>query len=112
MCPDAPCETRWRMNHRDMVRETQRKFREAHPNNLAMRIRLYRLRHPERKATRQQRLAWKFLQDNYRLLGSECEFCGGTEYLRAHHPDYGCPEIFLTCCSRCHSFMHKGTKQP
>ena len=41
-------------------------------------------------------------------LASSCEFCGRTEKLRRHHPDYDFIGIYLTCCRQCHWWVHNG----
>lgn len=40
-------------------------------------------------------------------LSSKCELCSSTEHLLRHHVDYDYPEIIVTVCSECHSYIHK-----
>jgi predicted RNA-binding Zn-ribbon protein involved in translation (DUF1610 family) len=36
-------------------------------------------------------------------LGDKCVFCGSTEYLERHHPDYAKPLDVLTVCRSCNA---------
>lgn len=40
-------------------------------------------------------------------LAEACEFCEEKESLVRHHPDYDYPEIYVTCCSMCHQWIHR-----
>lgn len=42
-------------------------------------------------------------------LASECEFCGSTRNLQRHHFDYEFPQLFVTCCTRCHYYADRTT---
>ena len=44
-------------------------------------------------------------------LATTCEFCGETDRLLHHHPDYEYPELYVTCCSVCHRWIHMGYKE-
>ena len=43
------------------------------------------------------------LADRKTTLGSKCEFCGSTEYLERHHPDYSKPLEVITVCKSCNA---------
>lgn len=40
----------------------------------------------------------------------KCEFCGATETLVRHHPDYDYPLIVVVCCKSCHGYIHAELK--
>jgi len=124
----------WNKRHPERMREAQRRFKEAHPNYFLEYQRKYQpkwreknkervrqisrnflRRHPNKnkkrpKPTVLQQQAWQFIHANPHLVGSQCEFCGETEDLVGHHPDYHYPKIIVTCCSSCHMYIHKGVK--
>jgi len=50
--------------------------------------------------------AYNFLKHCDCSMASACEFCGATENLVRHHPDYDYPEIFVTVCKSCHNWIH------
>lgn len=39
-------------------------------------------------------------------IGGACEYCGSTDNLDRHHPDYSQAEIVVTVCRRCHVAIH------
>lgn len=115
-------------------REYSKKWRAEHPDYLAPSkiknphyARDYWRAHPQTEVQKQHRKDWnarhlerepknrskvKRFAQNYALhnlpLEKECEFCGETENLHRHHPDYDFPEIIVTCCGSCHLFIHRG----
>jgi len=44
------------------------------------------------------------------ITGKECENCGATDKLHAHHPDYSKPLEIVTLCVPCHELVHHGVK--
>jgi hypothetical protein len=114
--------------HREQRQEYQKQWRQRHPKY----NRDWHVRHPEYNKehgkifnkknpnrnygnstrTPKQWRAHNYVQRHPELLLSQCELCPDdniqTENLRGHHPDYDYPEIFVTICSSCHNFIHKG----
>jgi len=75
-------------------KEWRRQYREAENK-------LQRMRNPlGKKQRRCEKIAEKL------PLGEFCEFCGKVEGLLRHHPDYNLPEIYVTCCCKCHKWLH------
>jgi len=82
----------WNEEHK----ETKRKYNLNHPN-----------RYNNKTRTKEQVRAHNLIQSHPELKGKECEFCGSTENLVTHHPDYQYPSITVTCCVSCHLIIHK-----
>jgi hypothetical protein len=89
---------KWNHEHPESRRKSERKWNEKHPN----RDNGNSVRVP--KQWRAQAIAETI------PLGDFCELCSATENLMRHHPDYAYPEFFITCCSSCHNFIHKGVE--
>jgi len=102
---------KYNQSHREQRHEYDRKFRAEHPGFTAVRSKRYynpeakRIRNIKwREANKEKTLAEHYA-NNHKLRGKECEFCGSTENLTAHHPDYSFPDIIVTCCSVCHWYV-------
>ena len=81
MTPEHPCEKNWRLRNKEHKRTYLKNWR-TYQKNKAHRI-----------------------VDRKSALNSQCEFCGSTNDLEGHHPDYQYPEIFVTCCKSCHTWL-------
>jgi hypothetical protein len=92
----------WAHNHQEQVSTYLKKWNDAHPQRY----------NGNATRTPEQWKAQGYVQRHQELLGSECELCPEdnkqTKNLTAHHLDYDFPEIIVTCCRRCHSFVHRG----
>lgn len=89
---------KWRENHREQVREAARKRYKLNPES-AESIKA-------RRSTQQHR-AGDYVYRHPELRGATCEFCGATDRIRAHHPDYDEPHIVVTTCGACHKWVHE-----
>ena len=101
-----PCEQKWKDDHKEQIRECGRQWRLNHPNyqrtlQSNKQKREWKLRNPKK-------IKVHTYARHHSSLASNCEFCGSTENLQYHHPDYDYPEIFVTCCIKCHGYIHGG----
>ena len=80
MTPEHPCEKKWRAKNKEHKRSYLKAWRT--PEKV-------KAHHATAKVQ----------------LGSKCEFCGSTKDLEGHHPDYSLPEIVITCCKSCHTWL-------
>jgi len=79
---------KWYYRHKQEVINYQRKYRK---DRKKLAVHSIRKHHPEKQP-----------------LANICEFCGINEGLIRHHPEYDMPEVYVTCCRRCHWWIHKG----
>jgi hypothetical protein len=86
----------WRINNRDKLKQYNENWMNKHG---------FRKRPVLSKKVR---FAENIIRTYPELKAKECEFCGATENLYAHHPDYDYPLVVVTCCSSCHAFIHRG----
>jgi hypothetical protein len=124
----------YRKAHSEENKEYMKKWIDRHPEYNAQR-RQWRIEHPERTRIWQKNTKHSNESREHRLLeqakwreqnaervkmysyihGHEkdfplangCEFCEDKELLVRHHPDYEYPEIYVTCCSMCHQWIHR-----
>lgn len=67
--------------------------------------------HPHRNNNNSNRRPeqWRAQQKAEKIpLADFCELCPDNEKREAtqrHHPDYTFPEIFVSCCTSCHSYV-------
>jgi len=101
-CPHGIKPTR---NCRECRREASRNHYQKHKDGENSRKKEYLRRNPEKRRAHNYVLYHKL------PLASKCEFCLNVENLERHHPDYDYPEIFITCCSLCHSNADKTTEE-
>lgn len=52
-----------------------------------------------------KRIAHDYVYQHPEIKQKECEFCGSTKNLEAHHPDYAYPQIIVTACTKCHHWL-------
>ena len=113
-------EKNYRTTHKNEIRERAVEKRKQNPTADLERMRLFRERHPNytynynNNYPEKVKVAWNFISSHPEIKGNFCEFCDSTVKLTAHHPDYDYPEIIVTCCASCHSYVHKSKeeKQP
>lgn len=104
------CQERALNYHNKHLKERivyDRKWREQNRDK----IREYNKLHPERNGN-SARTPEQWIAHNQARkhcpLASCCELCDSIENLMRHHPDYEFPDIIVTCCASCHSFIHRG----
>ena len=88
---------RWRLLHREEHSLSCKKYNDAHPDR----------NKGKQSRTEQQIKVHNWTYRNKLPLGPECEFCGSTENLVHHHPDYEYPQIFVTACVGCNIAIDK-----
>lgn len=79
--------TAYRASHPQIMlnhRQEQKRYRNKYPNKI---------------------IAQQIIRNGDFPLGSECAFCGVTENLEHGHLDYDYPEIYLTVCHPCNTWM-------
>jgi hypothetical protein len=102
----------WRANHPNYIRDWERQKTlnpERHIKKRAYNLAYSRL-HPEKRGkhrTNEQARAQNCVK---KIPVEKCEFCGDTETLVRHHPDYGYPKIVVICCRSCHRHIHEELK--
>ena len=103
-------QVRYREHHRNEIRERMRQWRTEHRDYLRQKSKIFRNLHTLKKREYDilKQRAWHFIEDNHHLIGQNCDFCGETQNLKAHHPDYDLPEVIVTCCDSCHAYIHFG----
>jgi len=79
--------------------KTQRKHSPAYHQANKKFQRKFHLKNPNR---------YDFYNEAHRYpILNQCEFCNSIEGLERHHPDYNYPEIFVTTCNECHSWIER-----
>jgi len=100
--------------HKEQLRKYNREYRAKHPEKIREWNQNWMKKHGFRKrpiTTKKQKDAYNYVQNHQWILEDKCEFCGETENLHGHHLDYDHPKIVVTCCSSCHAYIHRGTKE-
>jgi hypothetical protein len=90
---------KWRLSHPGKVSETQRRYKKHHPEYRKKHRARYNEKHPER--TKARNIALK------KLNPQRCRFCGSTEQIERHHPDYSKPLSIIPLCHSCHVNLHR-----
>jgi hypothetical protein len=108
--------TKWQKAHPEYYIKYQKEHREhrcaishdwkvANKERWSKYVKEWAITHPE--IIKVQYLA------NYSLklpLAEFCEVCPEDDIQKAtskHHPDYDYPQIIVSCCARCHTYMNK-----
>jgi len=93
----------WRHEHPEQVRSwSHKESEEAKKQRL-----LGQAKWREENAERVKLYTYIHDHEEDYPLAEACEFCGDKERLVRHHPDYDHPEIYVTCCSMCHQWVHR-----
>ena len=82
---------------KESVARIKKKYAQTHREQYRKTGREWKKRNPEK--VRVHNLCRKF------PLASKCDFCSNESILQKHHPDYTIPELFVTCCSECHTWL-------
>jgi hypothetical protein len=94
----------WQYQQTNHYKKLKKKYQETHRAEIKARKRAYRKTLHGKKQHKVEKIAEKL------PIAKECEFCGSTENLGRHHPDYRYPEIYVTSCAGCHKWAHKDQK--
>jgi len=91
----------WRYKNPEKRMEILRRWKDKNPDKVKEQRKRYNQRYPKKIK------AYQFISNNKLELAKECELCGNTENLEHHHPDYDYPEIYVTVCKECHTWIHQ-----
>lgn len=91
--------------NREKRTASRRKWREKNKEKDNARHRAY---YEENKENMRRMYRAARAAQRHTVLDNECVFCGSTENLERHHPDYDKPLEFLTFCRKCHRQLHVG----
>lgn len=81
---------RWRAKNKERDREIARAYEERHPEK-----------------TEARKLLSAAVRRGEIVKPEECEGCGQTKRLQAHHEDYSKPLVVQWLCSLCHGMQHR-----
>lgn len=94
---------RWQHANPERYRKTAKRFYHNNREKLLQRHKEYLQQHPEKTAAR---LATrKAIRDGV-LVPQDCEGCGTTKNIEAHHSDYSNHLDITWFCRRCHQKHH------
>jgi len=104
-CKDCQREVyqKWKAQNKDRYRQLARNYYYKHKKERMQYQRDYR--------TDKKKLAVHGIRKHnpeLQPLASNCLFCGGSDNLVRHHPDYDVPEMYVTCCRQCHWWVRNG----
>ena len=101
----------YRQKNREKMNAYGRRYRALHPQAMRDYQKTYRHRHREVLLARVDKEKKRVRNATRKIpTGSECEFCGSTKSLVRHHLDYNYFHIIVTCCKRCHYWLHEEEK--
>jgi hypothetical protein len=89
----------YRLQEPEKTRLQSRKSQAKHKTERSERFRIYQKENRTKRRAEQQARRKTGLQP-------KCFFCGSTENLERHHPDYNKPLEVLTVCHRCNLRIH------
>lgn len=105
----------WREQNKNKDFESKKKWLKSNSEKRKQVCREWDKRNPEKRREMQKRTALRNPEKiktrnkaRYLKKDSKCMFCGSTERLQKHHPDYSRPELIITLCFKCHRKIHNG----
>jgi len=95
----AAYQRAWYQRNADKVRGWVNRYRAANIEKIQAydRARGYRGKKPQQKAHNAAR----------NIKAEVCMYCGSTEKIEKHHPDYTQPRWIVPLCRRCHRTLHR-----
>lgn len=102
--------SKWRKTHRKRYKQHYRNWYKKHRKQIQKYLRKYQREHYRGEYYNPKVRHARYLAQKLEI-GTSCELCPDNDKrrmnLERHHPDYDYPEIFVTVCSECHSWIHK-----